>query len=102
MMFAQQAPPLFFLLQDSATSLVDGKTKYDSWPRMLTWESFRDSARNARPCTTYHHAAGHAWFIRDSRGARRIQQKKHIRVFRSTCAGGGRGLEFCPVLVASW
>ena len=37
MMFAQQAPSLFFLLQDSATILMDGKTKYDSWPRMLTW-----------------------------------------------------------------
>jgi len=35
--FEQQGPSEFFQLQDSATSLMGRKPKYDSWPRMLTW-----------------------------------------------------------------
>jgi hypothetical protein len=37
MTFEQQAPLPFFQFQDSTISLMDRKTKYDSWPRMFTW-----------------------------------------------------------------
>ena len=43
--FAQQAPLLFSPSQHSATSLMDGKAKRGSWPRMPTWQSFEDWAR---------------------------------------------------------
>ena len=53
-----------------------------------------DSVRKCH--SLYHHDAGHVWFIRDSRSLGRVQQKKHIRVFRLAfrMAGGGRIL-FC-------
>lgn len=52
MTFEQQAPLPFFQFQDSTISLMDRKTKYESWPRRLTWLSFKDSGRSPRPYTT--------------------------------------------------
>ena len=37
MTFEQQVPLPFFQFQDSTISLMDRKTKYDSWPRMFKW-----------------------------------------------------------------
>ena len=99
-MLVQQAPPLLSLSQHSATILYG----WENQPRFLAPDAHVVELRGlgAQCPSLYYHDADQAQFLREIRGPGQAEpRRKTFVVFRLPCTRG-RGVESCPVLVASW